>query len=106
MMVLTNKPEVGQTDAALLDKELTQIYSTPTPKGWPEPKKGKLYLIDWMSFTIARVQYLYPEPKHRHSKRADSSVASESADIDPHAIDSLIDTILEASSSRVLLPKF
>ena len=38
--------------------------------------------------------------------RANSSVVSESADIDPYSIDSLIDTILEASSSRVLLPKF
>ena len=37
MMVLTDKPEVGQTDAALLAEELTEIYST-TPKGWPEPK--------------------------------------------------------------------
>ena len=65
MMVLTDKPKVGWTDAALLAEELTEIYSTPTPKGWPEPKKGKLYLIDWMSpFTIAGVQYLYPEPKY------------------------------------------
>ena len=39
MMVLTSKPEVGQTDAALLAEELTEIYSTPTPKGWPKPKK-------------------------------------------------------------------
>ena len=49
MMVLTDKLEVGRTDAALLPEELAEIYSTPTPKGWPEPKKGKLYLIDWMS---------------------------------------------------------
>ena len=40
MTVLTDKPEVDWTDAALL------------------------VLIDWMSLTIARVQYLYPEPKH------------------------------------------
>ena len=47
MMVLIDKPEVGQTDAALLAEELTEIYSTPTPKGWPEPKKvSNLYLID------------------------------------------------------------
>ena len=47
MMVLTDKPEVGRTDAALLAEELTEIYSTPTPKGWPEPKKViDLYLID------------------------------------------------------------
>ena len=50
MTVLTDKPEVGPTDAALLAEELPEIYSTPTPKGWPEPKKGKLYLIDWMIF--------------------------------------------------------
>ena len=47
MMVLTDKPEVGQTNAALLAEELAEIYSTPTPKGWPEPKKvSNLYLID------------------------------------------------------------
>ena len=63
MTVLTNKPEVGRTDAALLVEELTEIYSTPTPKGWPELKKvNDLYLIDCVSFTIVRVQYLYPEP--------------------------------------------
>ena len=49
MMVLTNKPEVGRNDATLLIEELAEIYSTPTPKGWTKPKKGKLYLIDWMS---------------------------------------------------------
>ena len=31
--------EVDRIDAAILAKELTEIYSTPTPKGWPEPKK-------------------------------------------------------------------
>ena len=47
MTVLTDKPEVGRTDVALLAKELTEIYSTPTPKGWPELKKvSNLYLID------------------------------------------------------------
>ena len=39
MTVLTNEPKVGGTDAALLAEELAEIYSTPTPKGWPEPKK-------------------------------------------------------------------
>ena len=34
MMVLTDKPEVGQIDAALLVKELAKIYTTPTPKDW------------------------------------------------------------------------
>ena len=48
MTVLTDKTEVGRTDAALLVEELTRIYSTPTPKGWHGAKKSKLYLIDWM----------------------------------------------------------
>ena len=39
MTVLTEKPKGGRTDAALLAEELAEIYSTPTPKGWPEPKK-------------------------------------------------------------------
>ena len=39
MTVLTDKSEVGWTDAALLAEELTEIYSTPTPKGWHEAKK-------------------------------------------------------------------
>jgi hypothetical protein len=39
MTVLTDKLEVGRTDAALLAEELTEIYSTPTFKGWSKPKK-------------------------------------------------------------------
>ena len=39
MTVLTNKSEVGRTDAALLAEELAEIYSSPTPKGWPKSKK-------------------------------------------------------------------
>ena len=45
--------EVDQIDAAVLAEELAEIYSTPTPtpKGWPEPKKViDLYLIDWLFF--------------------------------------------------------
>ena len=49
MTVLTDKPEVGQTNAVLLVEELVRIYSTPTPKGWHGAEKSKLYLIDWMS---------------------------------------------------------
>ena len=64
MSVLIDKPEVGRTDTALLVEELTGIYSTPTPKGWHGTEKSKLYLIDWMSFTIAGVQYLCPKSKH------------------------------------------
>ena len=56
--------EVDRIDAAILAKELTEIYSTPTPKGWSGPKKViDLYLIDCLLFTIAGVWYLYPEPK-------------------------------------------
>ena len=39
MTVLIDKPEVGRTNAALLAEELAEIYSIPTPKGWPEQKK-------------------------------------------------------------------
>ena len=40
MTVLTDKKEVDQTDAALLVEELTELYTTPTPKGWREAKKS------------------------------------------------------------------
>ena len=39
MTVLTDKTEVGRTDAALLVEELTVIYTTHTPKGWHGAKK-------------------------------------------------------------------
>ena len=45
MMVLIDKPEDGRTDAALLVEALTEIYSTPTPKGWHGAKK-KVTCID------------------------------------------------------------
>ena len=55
MTVLTDKSKVGRTDAALLADELAEIYSTPTPKGWPEPKKvNNLYWIDCVSFYNSR----------------------------------------------------
>ena len=61
MMVLTNKPEVGRTDAALLAEELAEIYSTPTPKGWLEPKKlSNLYLIDCVSSYNSRGPIFIP----------------------------------------------
>ena len=47
--VLTDKPEVGWTNAALLVEAIAEIYTTPTPKGWHRAKKGKLYLIDQIS---------------------------------------------------------
>ena len=57
--------EVDRIDASILAEELAEIYSTPTPKGWPEPKKvSNLYLIDCVSFTIDGVWYLYLEPTH------------------------------------------
>ena len=46
MMVLTDKPEVGQTNAALLAEELAEIYTTPTHKGWRLDKK--VTFIDWL----------------------------------------------------------
>ena len=46
MMVLTDKPEVDQTDAALLVEELAETYTTPTPKGWHGAKK--VIGIDWL----------------------------------------------------------
>ena len=39
MMILTDKSEVGRTDAALLVEELAEIYTTPSPKGWREAEK-------------------------------------------------------------------
>ena len=63
MTVLIDKPEVDRIDAALLIEELAEIYSTPTPKGWRKAKKSNC--IGWLFvFTITRVHYLYPEPKH------------------------------------------
>jgi hypothetical protein len=45
-----------------LPEELTEIYSTPTPKGWLETKsKGlDLFYRCELSITIVGVQYLYP----------------------------------------------
>ena len=43
MTVLADKPEVGWTDAALLVEELTETYTTPTPKGWREAEKSNWY---------------------------------------------------------------
>ena len=42
MTVLTDKLEVGWTNAALLIEELAEIYTT-TPKGWRKAKKSNLY---------------------------------------------------------------
>ena len=43
MTVLTDKPEVGWTDAAQLVEELVEIYTTPTPKGLRKAEKSSLY---------------------------------------------------------------
>ena len=64
MIVLTDKPQVDRIDAALLVEELTEIYSTATPKGWREAKKSNWYWFIGDPLTIAGVQYLYLEPKH------------------------------------------
>ena len=39
MTVLPDKPEVGHIDTTQLVQELTEIYSTPTPKGWHKAEK-------------------------------------------------------------------
>ena len=43
MTVLTDKPKVGRTNAALLVEELAEIYTTPTPKGWHKAEKSNWY---------------------------------------------------------------
>ena len=43
MTVLTDKPKVGRTDATLLVEELTEIYTTLTPKGWRKAEKNNWY---------------------------------------------------------------
>ena len=46
MMVLTDKPEVGRTDVALLVEELAGFDYTPTPKGLHGAKKeSNLYWL-------------------------------------------------------------
>ena len=43
--------EVDRIDAAVLAEELAEIYSTPTSKGWPEPKNvNNWYSIDCVSY--------------------------------------------------------
>ena len=37
-------------DVALLIEELVEIYSTPTPKGWREAKKGNC--IGWLFVSL------------------------------------------------------
>ena len=59
MTVLTDKPEVGRTDAALLVEGLTEIYITPTPKDWHGAKKeSNLYWLIGCLFRIAG-SYIY-----------------------------------------------
>ena len=43
MIVLIDKPKVGRTNADLLVEELSEIYTTPTPKGWRKAEKSNLY---------------------------------------------------------------
>ena len=40
--------EVDQIDAAVLAEEFAEIYSTPTAKGWPDPKKVIDFVFDWL----------------------------------------------------------
>ena len=47
MTVLTDKQwrSTGSMQFVLAE-ELAEIYSTPTPKGWPEPKKVIDFVFD------------------------------------------------------------
>ena len=57
--------EVDRIDATVLAEELTEIYSTPTPKGWPEPKKViDLYLIDCCLYNSRGLVFI-PEAQKR-----------------------------------------
>ena len=48
--------EVYWIDATVFAEELIEIYSTPTPKGWPELKKvNDLYIGLIVFLTIAGV---------------------------------------------------
>ena len=38
--------EVDRINVAILAEKLAEIYSTPTPKGWPEPKKVIDFVFD------------------------------------------------------------
>ena len=53
MMVLIDKPEVSRTDATLLVEELTEIYTTPTSKGWREAEK--VICIDWLDALLQQL---------------------------------------------------
>ena len=46
--------EVNRIDAAILTEELAEIYSTPTRKGWLEPKKVIDFVFDWLFFYNSR----------------------------------------------------
>ena len=66
--------EVDRIDAAILAEELAEIYSTPTPKGWLEPKKvSNLYLIDWFFFYNSRGLIFIPGTYARLLSKHDSS---------------------------------
>ena len=61
MIVLIGKSEVDQTNAALLVEELTEIYSTPTPKGWHGAKKeSNLYWLIGCPFYNSRGPIFIP----------------------------------------------
>ena len=51
MTVLIDKPEVDRIDAAMLVEELTNIYITPTPKGWREAEKVKTD-FEWCVYVL------------------------------------------------------
>ena len=61
MTVLTGKPEIDRTNAALLVEELVSFYSTPTPKGWHGAKKeSNLYWLIGCPFYNSRGPIFIP----------------------------------------------
>ena len=57
----THRQDGGRSaDAALLVKELVEIYSTPTPKGWREAKKSNCIGRLFVFFTRSRGYIFIP----------------------------------------------
>ena len=100
----------------LYPKPKHESYSNTTYyNSWNKRKLHNL-IISWtLIFLIYRVQHVFLAPLKYSPltssadviyKIADSDITSKSTDTDSHPIDSLDNTILEALSFRVLLPKF
>ena len=66
--------EVDRIDAAILAEELAEIYSSPTPKGWPEPKNvNDLFIGLIVSLYNSRGLIFIPGIRIRFLSKHDSS---------------------------------